>query len=483
MIVFYTKFEVVESLSSQKLIDFAFACVNGMRNVPENFKGHIWSGNESVEWKSGRNFMAYEFDSDDAVVAFRVAIVDENDELWTTDVVLNEKKHELQLRLAREKSIVSAEYNQNFRIPYMFRKIIHDKLGGQDFGLPVSDEPIFIDENNLHLIANLTNNSQIYSLPVIYVSHPFTGDGYELDINELAKDMAGSAHVLVEKNSETSATLKSLTDSRNAYNGAIDVFYNDDSFRYLRWPEITSNQFRYKISHAVYSRMAMRNIDDESSLSAIRLRNKIKKLNANNIEAQRLALKVEELEGKYNESQEFFDFAAEEIKNLEKKVNDLENDNFDLRNKVVALSDALNRRQGNETGAIVLEVSEKQYYEDEIKRIILECIKNSISTYGVDEQERRDFHILTDVAEHNLYSDAGNKIKNEMLRIIKKNKLNKVDISNLKELGFELQQGGHDKYVFHGDDRYIITVSNSPSDYRGGENLAHEAVNLIFGRT
>ena len=101
----------------------------------------------------------------------------------------------------------------------------------------------------------------------------------------------------------------------------------------------------------------------------------------------------------------------------------------------------------------------------------------------MDERERRDYHILKDIIDNNEYSEVGNHIKSEILRIIKKNRLNKADVNDLKGIGFEVQQGGHDKYVFHGDDRYIITVSNSPSDYRGGENLAHEAVNLIFGRT
>ncbi len=70
-----------------------------------------------------------------------------------------------------------------------------------------------------------------------------------------------------------------------------------------------------------------------------------------------------------------------------------------------------------------------------------------------------------------------------MLRIFKKNKLGKSDVNALRGLGFEVKAGSHDKYVFHGDDRYIVTISNSPSDYREGENNAHKAVNLIFGRT
>ena len=148
-----------------------------------------------------------------------------------------------------------------------------------------------------------------------------------------------------------------------------------------------------------------------------------------------------------------------------------------------ALTDSLRRKQGKDKEVVSFEFSEESFYEDEIKRIILECIKNTVSTYGSDEQKRRDYHVLTNIIDINSCSETGDTIKQEMLRIIKKNKLNKADVSDLRGLGFEVQKGGHDKYIFHGDDRYIITVSNSPSDFRDGENLAHDAVNLIFGRT
>lgn len=485
MIVFYTRYNVIDSFNVEALLKFAFECVNGMRNAPDEFKHCSWNcSDESGEWKSGRDLMAYEVDLTEGIVAFRVAIVDQNDELWTTDIVLNEKSHEIQLRLAREKKIISAEFDRNFNIPYMFKKLIRDGIGGMDDDLSITESPVYIDHTNIGIIVNIINQNKKYNLPVIYISHPFVSEDYEIDVVELAKDMAGSAHVLVERDSSTSTVLKDLTNSKNAYNGAIDIFYNDDSFRYLRWSELTANQYRYKISHAVYSRMAMRNIDEATSLSDIRLKNKIKKLNASDVEAQKLALRIDELGEKYKESQEYFELACDEIKALEKKVNELENENYELRTKVDGLMEALKRKQGQEEReTIAFEFSEKQFYEDEIKRIILECIHATISTYGTDEKKRRDYHILSDILLQNDYSEEGNNIKQEILRIIRKNKLSRSDVSSLCGLGFELQQGSHDKYVFHGDDRYIITVSNSPSDHRDGENLAHEAINLIFGRT
>ncbi len=483
MIVFYTKYNVIESFNIQKFFYLVFGCVNGMKNVPDSFKNCIWTGNESGEWRDNRSHMEYEIDWDLNAVAFRVAIVDENDELWTTDIVLHENVHEIQLRLAREKKEVSVEYNRHFNVPYVFKTLIREGIGGNDLGLSVSDKPLFIDEANIEVVADLYAKRKIYSMPIIYVSHPFTGTGYELDVEELAKDMAGSAHVLVEKASKTSPLLKEITGSLNAYNGAIDVFYGSDSYRYLRWSESTPNQYRYKITHAVFSRMAMRNIDEIVSLNAIRIRNKMKKLNTKDQETQELKLRVEELEERCRDSQEYFEYASEEVNNLEKQKNVLENDNHELRLKIEGLLSALSQKQGNGVEAVSLRCHEKPLYDDEIKRILIGSIKKYISSYGTGEQMNRDFHILQSIVENNVCSEVGDKIKEELLRIIRKGKLSRKDVNDLKRLGFEIQQGAHDKFIFNGDDRYIITVSNSPSDHREGENLAHEAINLIFGRS
>ena len=142
MIVFYTKYSVIDGFNLEKLLSFAFDCVSGMRNVPDSFKHCSWNGDESGEWIDNRNLMAYEIDMDLNTVAFRVAIVDESDELWTTDIVLNDDKHEIQLRLAREKKEVSVEYDRSFRIPFLFKKLIRDGLGGNDSGIPGSDKPV-----------------------------------------------------------------------------------------------------------------------------------------------------------------------------------------------------------------------------------------------------------------------------------------------------------------------------------------------------
>ena len=214
MIVFYTKVQVQHTFDKKTMFDLIFECVSGMRNVPELFKNQTWDGNISGEWKSERNSMDFEIDEEFGITAFRVAIVDLTEELWTTDIVLNEIENVIQFRLSREKKFVSRDFDHKFNIPYVFKKIIRDGYGGEDNGLSVSEKPIYISENNINIIADIINKKSKYYLPIVYVSHPFLKEEYEVNVDELAKDLAGSAHVLVEKELLIPSLLRNLTEDK-----------------------------------------------------------------------------------------------------------------------------------------------------------------------------------------------------------------------------------------------------------------------------
>ena len=470
MIVYYSEYDVIETFGIKDFLNYTFDCMKGMRNLPIEFKSIDWDGKETGDWKSGKNILSYEVDAERDIAAFRVSIEDENHELWTTDMVLNGNDHRIQLRLARERAYLSADYDDRFHIPYLFKKLIRDGICGKDYDIPISDMPFFINEDNYGIIVNLINSKHKYILPVVYVSHFFLDEKeeYALDVFELAKDLAGSAHVLVEKTPATSRLLKELVEEKNPYNGAVDIYFKDDSFRYIRHLGVSLNQFRYRIAHAIFIRMSMRNIDEDSSLSTIRIQNRMKRINDSNVETQLLALRVEELEENKKENDAIIQCASEEIKQLEKANNALEN-------KVSALTEALNSRDvvpGK--NSIVLHTKESEFYEDETKRFVIKALQRGIEEFGEEEKRWREYHILSDIVENNEFSEEGDRIKEKICALLKNDSRKKVDISELKQLGFEIKKNSHDKYVFHNDGRYTLTIANSPSDHRNGENIAHE---------
>jgi len=66
--------------------------------------------------------------------------------------------------------------------------------------------------------------------PIVYVSASFYG-GYTLDVNRLANDLSGMAHVVVEPNRPFSLRLKLEANSENVYGGSIGIYWPDGGGR------------------------------------------------------------------------------------------------------------------------------------------------------------------------------------------------------------------------------------------------------------
>lgn len=74
-------------------------------------------------------------------------------------------------------------------------------------------------------LAGVVNGYYEYELPLIFVSKIFNSSGYEIDIDSLARKLAGVAYVLAEADDNFVGTLKEKTYARNPYNGHIGVYY------------------------------------------------------------------------------------------------------------------------------------------------------------------------------------------------------------------------------------------------------------------
>lgn len=74
-------------------------------------------------------------------------------------------------------------------------------------------------------LAGVVNGYYEYELPLIFVSKIFSSSGYEIDIDSLARKLAGVAYVLAEADDNFVGTLKEKTYARNPYNGHIGVYY------------------------------------------------------------------------------------------------------------------------------------------------------------------------------------------------------------------------------------------------------------------
>ena len=99
--------------------------------------------------------------------------------------------------------------------------------GAEDNNLLISDREIQITKHNLDLAESIIYGRIKYLLPIVYVTKCFVDNVTILDTKELAKDLAGTAHVVVEENTEITAELKERTNGTNPFNGAVHIYYSD----------------------------------------------------------------------------------------------------------------------------------------------------------------------------------------------------------------------------------------------------------------
>ena len=163
-------------------------------------------------------------------LGFRHDLPDADGRIWRTDGVLKAQgagKHDL-LRLRAH--CRAARPGVKLEIPkktYLIKALLKGGWGASDGEVQVSDEPIWLhdDERGIALASKVTNGDFARWLPVIYVSATDSGR-WALSTNEIEKlafDLGGMAHVVVEPSRRFSFELRDASGGRNVYSGAVGI--------------------------------------------------------------------------------------------------------------------------------------------------------------------------------------------------------------------------------------------------------------------
>src|SRR5690606_35895810 len=113
------------------------------------------------------------------------------------------------------------------RKPYLIKALLKSGWGGTDQGIAVSDQPVWLEGTDAGIATAklVTLGEAAKWLPTVYVSA--TGNGSWLlsrqEIETLAYDLGGIAHVVVEPDRAFSFDLRDATEARNAYGGTVGL--------------------------------------------------------------------------------------------------------------------------------------------------------------------------------------------------------------------------------------------------------------------
>ena len=171
---------------------------------------------------SGNNWLAF---------GFRYDFPDDDGRLWRSEAVLRSEKKGNKNGIMRFRTQCIARRTGARldipRKPYLIKALLTDGWGGNDGVLTVTDQPTWLvdDYASLDLAEAISRGQASLHLPVIYVSA--TGESEWVlttrEIEKLAYNLGGIAHVVAEPTRQFSFQLRDRTDGENVYGGSLGI--------------------------------------------------------------------------------------------------------------------------------------------------------------------------------------------------------------------------------------------------------------------
>lgn len=468
MLLFSTKLEIKDSLTKEKFIDLIVQWNSSAKYIENNVPGVSWKGEKNIKFGTDKLSIEIIDYPEKDILAVRHEKITDDEVVWDTDFVVNFAERRIAILLDRTFSEDALEMNAAFSTPHFISLLIERGYLQDDQDIPVLRDPIIITDRNLETIQRIIKNKEYYALPVVYVAKDFA-DQNPLSVSWLASRLKGAAHVLVEDSKEACKKCTEICAETSEEHGAVRIYYpslgvNRKRFLFrsatgnmdVRLEKVVKHVIQYWNSQRMDILYTWHGVN--SAVLADNLQNQIQRL----AEAESAKQSVEE---EINQVYEEFD---EDIRSLQKKLEELSKanealqmENFGLRAKM-NISDAM---------PIIYQGDEEDFYPEEIKDMVLGVLADALNN---TEKGTRLHDVLEDILENNTYRHLSDERKQRVKNLFKGYKtLTGTMKQELLSLGFQITDDGkHYKIIYQGDPRYMVTIGKTPSDNRAGSNNA-----------
>lgn len=452
MLVFTSKIPVIDKMTKE---DFVSLCSEWVYSSPHYHQIKIEYDIEKDDYEISKENITCQFtyyeDNDAEVVAFKLKNVD-GEKIWTLEIIFISQVNGKFINI--QNNLDSQEYNpqmpQNHK-PNFIKKLLESGYGQQDDFFKIVDTPLACDKSSVDKCAEYMNGRTHKELPMVYISKDY--NTYKVDAHKLSRWLSGMAYVVVESNKDVSFKLKELTESKNAHNGYIGIYYPGENNYQIYSPfKFDEGKIESQIVVIVQQSLINRRSSNEYSWIQIQM-----------LKTKRLLNESSEINKK--KLDEYVKYADENERDLKDKITYYQKENSNLQAQLERA-----RMQKN-TANIQLCTDLQDFYSGEQYDFILYVLRQVKSHIGtLDLKSKRQHEILNSIIENNKLIGEGEAIIEDLKQIFKPGfKWNSVTINKLKQLGFSIQDNGHKKIIFH-DDKYMYTVSGTPGDGRGIAN-------------
>ncbi|MCD8294224.1 MAG: hypothetical protein LUE27_03100 [Clostridia bacterium] len=376
---------------------------------------------------------------------------------WSTEVILEEKDGEKTVYIHIS---YAGETDRKMNVNPMHRAVIQELMASRqikDPAVPFTTSYIEAGEEHKDWLASAMKPGYSDDVPVVVVSQCFGSYGYDVNVDQLAKDFYGIAHIVTADNDYT-RSLRYDYNINTPYGGAVAIYQNGTLLKQFQkgrdsfYGNSLDSAVEERILYTVTSNSEKEAPTWESILSSIQ-----------SAKAAHLAELVSMFDDDNMDKDEKLRIAKERIEQLWK-------DNESLKSRNESLQAALDAGSESSKPSLLSSGKEKELYEGEQHDLVLTILQKHLATNATDGTRSKE--LLESILEENKLCGAGKKIFDEVSRILSKGGfLSPRDISDLERAGFTVvSDSTHYRILFQNNPKYSFTFSKTPSDFRTGKN-------------
>lgn len=482
MLIFSTKLPVKETFTKQKFFELV---VRWNQDSPHHrIDGIEWDGGCRHRWGDMKNML--EITEYDDVAAAHFVQNEQFGVHWTTEFILHAGRKEIGIYLSREATENTVYFHKEFKPPYFLKLLMRENVLGADVGLHISGYPhsfgATADERQV-LTQLCLEDDGTFRLPVVYLTRDWFTEHCVIDEGELARRLCGVAHVLVESDKDVSRALKDLCNGQNVYNGGMAIYFPSVSAtakRFVPYEGMDTEKVMTQMVRMIFRYMNQQKrerIDTWDGIQMLQMRRQADQLleEKRRIEETRKQTSKEK-EQYWKEKEQYW---GEYVK-AQKQVEELTKQNARLQSELAGLRARVDSMGEN---PLLYYGDEREFYQGEM----LEFVRTALSEKLDRLPKEKDRHlrcadVLQDLLNANESEEIQAQRQTELKRVLKGARTLTASIRRtLIDMGFRItSEGKHHKLTYYNDDRYIVTMSKSGSDRRGGDNLISEIKTRVY---
>jgi hypothetical protein len=459
MLLYSTVLEIKETLTPDAFIKLVLQWNRENPHQDNIIPGIIWKGERNVRYGNDQLWLAFQGFKEQAIEAVRYEKRESDGTIWDTDYIMNFRSHKMAIRLDRTYSEGALMENIRFSTPYFISLLIREGYVQDDGKIPILSQSQMVNSEQVSFLQDAFRHSDAYRLPLVYISRDKENQ-LPCDAETLAWRLKGQAHVFV------AASVGLLPEI--AENGAIGICFPNGRKETMRADvKESSGAFLNRICRLIAFFLNVQVIDPLETWEGVQ-----NALLGRRIEGLRDKIKNQD------EDNALLEAAMDENAQLEKQNQELQRRRMSLEAELAGLRRKMSTMGSKEP--ILYRGQEQDLYDGEIREILLSILEEKKNNLPDKKTRRRD--VLEDILNENQFDHLVEQHKETIRRLLNGyGKMGDGLRRDLEKFGFVIkEEGKHYKLLYHGDERYSVTIAKTGSDHREGKNNVSYIVNEMF---